>query len=256
MNDIKGNIIAKIQSGETTMRPRWHFVLKAILTVASISFVAFALVYIASFLFFVLIQTGTLFMPAFGMRGIVTFLIATPWALVVLALICVFALELLVRHYSVGYRNPLLYTIAGILLFVFLGTLAVANTTMHQRFMQSAEEGALPVIGTVYRSFGAQEFEDMYIGTVEEITDEGFVITTRRGESKAVIVSEETRIQRHAHIEVQDEVIILGEEAAGEIEAAGVRAVPTEGIFRKAEQAQQRLQDGNGGRQQKQQRMK
>src|SRR3989344_3614541 len=116
IRSIKEEVIARIKRGETIMRPRWHFVLRAMLYALGVLIAALALVYLASFIMFVLRETGLLFVPSFGFRGVGVFLFSLPWFLILLSLVFVFVLEVLVRRYAFAYRKPLLYSVFGIVI--------------------------------------------------------------------------------------------------------------------------------------------
>src|SRR4030042_4792350 len=131
-NSLQNSILEKIKSGQAKIRPKWHFVLKTLLLAAGVLFGTLALLYLASFVLFVLRQTGSWFLPSFGWRGIMVFLISMPWLLVILGVVFIILLELLVRHYSFAYRNPLLYSLLGIIVFVIIASVFVAKTSFHE----------------------------------------------------------------------------------------------------------------------------
>ena len=139
---IKDKVLAKIESGEAYMKPRWHFILKTVLWLSGTVIVALLLIFVASLTLFSLRQTGVLFIPAFGFRGIGAFLLSLPWILIVFAVVFIIVLEILVKRYTFAYRRPLLYSILGILFFVIIGSILISITHFHQGLYRSVREGS------------------------------------------------------------------------------------------------------------------
>ncbi len=218
-------ILEKIRSGKAKMRPKWHFVLKAALIVAGLIIVTLALLYLVSFVLFVLRQTGVWFLPAFGLRGIGTFLISLPWLLVLVGIVFIILLEALVRHYSFAYRKPLLYSLLGIIIFVTVASIVVARTSFHEGLFMRARMEKLPVAGQLYRDFGMPKNKDAHIGTITEITNDGFRIETPRGETLTIIVTSETRFPSGIDFQKDDRVVVLGQRDDGTVKALGIRRI-------------------------------
>jgi hypothetical protein len=221
---IKRSILAKIENGEALMRPRWHFVLKGMLCFFGVFLVALALLYLASFIVFVLRQTGVLYVPAFGMRGISVFLLSIPWLLVLLAIVFLVVLEILVTRFSFAHRRPLLYSVAAILLFVGIGTMVVSRFNFHVRLFHSAREFNLPVAGPFYRGYG-KGVRMVHPGTIHEFVDDGFRMSNPRGQVLRVIILRETRFPYGAALETGDMVIVFGPLEDETIRAVGIRMI-------------------------------
>ena len=132
------SVLKAIASGEVAMRPRWHFVLKTALVSTGGVIVLCAVLYLASFVIFVSRQTGGSFVPIFGSRGWYHFFISLPWVLILLSFIFVIILEILVRRYSFGYRQPLLFSVMGIVVIVVAGGGIVAQTSFHRGLFRYA----------------------------------------------------------------------------------------------------------------------
>lgn len=227
-NIIKDAVLAQIKSGQAIMKPKWHFILKTILVAIGVTIVALTLLYLVSFIFFVLRQTGVFFIPSFGFRGIGIFLISLPWLLILTGLVFFVTLEILVKRYSFTYRKPLLYSLIGIIIFVLVGSFIVSRTGIHQGLFRNAEEHRLPIVGSLYRNYGLQRMENVHPGTIDELTDEGFRMSNRRGEILNVLISSDTRFPLGIDFEIGDRVVIIGERDNGTIEAFGVRRIDDE----------------------------
>ena len=74
-NDIKNKILAAIQSGEVKQHSHRYFIWRGILIGTGIGLVLCLVLYLASFILFIMRQTGVWFVPAFGFRGWFAFLL-------------------------------------------------------------------------------------------------------------------------------------------------------------------------------------
>ena len=223
------------------MRPKWHFVLKAILIGVGIFIFVLFLLFIASLIIFILHDNGTWFVPAFGMRGIGRFFISIPWLLVLSAVVFIGILEVLVRKYSFAYRKPLLYSVIGIVLFVVIGGALVFSTRVHDQFSRFAREKQLPFAAPLYQEFRAQRPADVYPGTVKEITKDGFLVENKSNETFRVIVTHATRFPFGSEIVAGDEVVVMGDFKDGVIYAFGVRKIGEEVPFPRQQMEFQRM---------------
>jgi hypothetical protein len=221
--EIKDTILEKIKHGEVEMRPRWHFVIKSILVLSGIILGSIGLVYILSFILFYLRQSGLFFIPLFGFRALLTFIIASPWLLVLTAVVFIIALELLVRRYSFGYRTPLLYMLFGIIAISFLGTYLISQTTVHDRLQTFSEKNNVPIFSPLYRAYGKRELMDVHMGRIVEITDKGFIIENNKSEQLHIYVSEQTRSPRNIVFTEGQSVGVFGERTEDAVIAEGVR---------------------------------
>ncbi len=217
-----------IKAGRVKMRPKWHFVLKAVLAALGGILLLLAVLYLTSFILFILRQTGVLFVPVFGFGGWHIFFTSLPWLLIFLLMIFIIVLEILVRRYSFAYRRPLLYSAAGIALLAIIGGYIVAATPLHGKLFKNAERGNLPFAGRFYREYGLQRLQNVNLGIIIEITNEGFLIQNRRNDILRVIITPETRFPLGTDFAENDTVVVFGERDDGAVRALGVRKVGDE----------------------------
>jgi hypothetical protein len=222
---IHEKMLESIKAGEVTMRPKWHFVLRGILLGFGAVLILFTLLYIISFIIFVLHQNGTWFAPAFGFRGLGILLFSLPWILILLAGIFIVVLEILVRRYSVAYRRPLLYSALGVIGIVLIGGFIIAQTSLHPRFFMNAREGRLPVAGGLYRGFGMQRISDAHPGIIVELNEEGFTMADPREDILTVIITPETQFPLGTNFTVHDRVLVIGKRASSTVTASGIRKI-------------------------------
>lgn len=261
LESIRENVLHAIKDGEVTMRPRWYFVVKAILVGAGALLIFLGTIYLASFVIFVLYKTGIIYVPDFGLHGIMGFLFNLPWLLIFVAFVFAIFLEVLVQRYSFVYKKPLLYSVCGVLVLVVAGSVIVAATPLHSQFFKNSRERQLPFFpGQLYLQFGFEHNKGIHRGVVTSVTDEGFYIkedsdrmsgdrdpqmlaSTSPNSSATnsamavttsststdlikIIVTPETRFPGGIGINVGDTVVVFGEEADnGMIKAFGVERV-------------------------------
>lgn len=223
MNDLKTTILDKIHTGEVAMRPRWHFVLKGALLFLGVLILALWLVYLESFIVFTLSSSGVILIPAFGLNELLVFLFALPWLLIAATVVFVVVLEILVQQYSFGYRKPLVYTVLGILGVTAIGTVILVQTPVHDLAMQRARENRLPLIGPMYTGYGINPRENIHVGEVLEITNNGFRMNERARGVLVVVFDARTKTPPPGkEIKVGDYVMVLGTLRGDIVTAKGV----------------------------------
>lgn len=220
---IKESILATIKSGQVKMRPRWHFILKAILAILGAIIIFLTVLYLASFIIFILRQTGVLFMPAFGMEGWFAFFSHLPVFLIILLAVFIIVLELLVRHYAFAYRRPLFYSALGIFTLIVVGGLAVANTSLHGDLSKRAEKDNEFLAGKLYREYEAQIFRDVHRGRIMQITQRGFLMNNQRKEALTITVTRKTRLPLGSDFYLGDIVVVFGPRDGDEVQAFGIQ---------------------------------
>jgi len=222
---IKDSVIAAIESGKVKMRPKWHFVARAILFTVGIIFLLLTLLFLASFIVYVLRQNGVWFAPAFGLRGVGVFVRSLPWLLIAVAALFIVALEALVRHYSFGYRKPLLYSSLAMIFLAVIGGIAIAKTPLHSGLFNQAQQNNLPVAGTLYRVYGMHPEDSVAEGIVMELKDDGFTMQDHLSEMLTVQMSDDTRFPYGTGFMEGDRVMVIGEREDNVIKAFGVRKI-------------------------------
>ncbi len=222
---IKDKVLTAIKAGQVTMRPKWHYVLKAALMLTGAAILSLALLYLASFIIFYLRQSGVWFAPSFGFRGVAVFLTSLPWLLILVSIAFLIILEVLVRRYSFAYHQPLLFSALGIVLLTTLGGIAVASTPLHNTFLKQVKEHRFPMAEPLYFEFGVKGASNVHPGSIQILTDDGFVLHNRRDEEFNVIVTPRTRFPIGYDLTEGDFVVVLGERENGTIQAFGVREI-------------------------------
>lgn len=219
-------VLAAIRDKHVKMRPKWHFVLKTVLAVLGGLILLFTLIYLGSFIIFVLRQSGVLFIPSFGFHGIIVFLLSIPWLLIIL--LCVFAiiLEILVRRYAFAYQRPLVFSAFGIVILLVVGGYIVGSTPLHGHLSSFAEKGKLPLAGHMYKEYGHKPFKNIHPGVVINTTSEGFLLQNPRQEILVIIITTSTRLPNNQNIVGGEMVVVFGDREPNNIvHAFGVKPV-------------------------------
>lgn len=133
---FEDEILKKIQSGETHMRPRWQFTAQKTLFIIAIILATLLALYLVSFALF-------LFRHA-GWR-------TTPFLLLIAGIAMVAILEILMHHYAFSYRKPVLYSLIAILTVLFIASISIHRAHIHERLELRAQQRHLPVMGKIYR---------------------------------------------------------------------------------------------------------
>lgn len=149
---IQRKILTVIESGKVKMRPKWHFVLKAILIVLGMILLYLTLLYLISFMIFVVREDRPWMGPGPLMVAILDGL---PWFLIALALVFIGLLQHLVKKYQFGYGKPLFYLVLAIIGVVALGSLIVDASDFHRHLFERSHMHRLPFGGErFYLRFG------------------------------------------------------------------------------------------------------
>ena len=227
--NTKLDILKKIKSGEVEMKPHWHFVLKSLLLLLGVIVTSLLVVYILSFILFFLRQSGIGFVPLYGFRGVIIFVMNSPWLLIASVGALVVVLQLLVKKYSFSFRQPLLYSLIGIVFLVLLSSYVLERTQFHHRLQGFATERGLPVFDSLYRGIDEKRPENIIFGSITEIKDDGFMLETDTDESLKVFISKETRQRPNTMYGISDTVLVFGDRTgASSVAALGVRPAPAD----------------------------
>lgn len=220
---LKDRVMASVKSGQLKMRPKWYFILRALLLAVGVALAALGGLYLASLLVFIAHETGISTVPVFGWPGIMLFLTSLPWVLILLVLLLIVILELMVRHYSFAYRLPLIYSSLGVLLLVGAGGLMVAFTPFHGMMANCPPLGGPPPCAMgVYGDLDPGRHNNIQRGTIARISGRNYIITNRNQEELLIVVSSRTKLPLGSDFEVGDKIVIMGEREGFRVEALGI----------------------------------
>ena len=222
---LQERILGAVKNGEIQMRPRWHFILKAVLGIVGGSMIILALIYLVSFIIFGLQKSGILFIPSFGFKGLFIFMISLPWLLILLLGVFIFILEMLVRKYSFAYRQPLLYSALAIVCVVFVSGIIIAQTPLHGRISEFSIRHHIPMMEPAYDEIEKPVIPQVHRGEIIEFNPTGFVMKNPRTEMLMIIITPQTRLPFGSEFETGDMVVVLGPREGNIVHALGVREI-------------------------------
>jgi len=208
---VTDNVLSAIRSGKTRMKPRWHFVFRAILVALGVFIVSIGIVYVASLIHFLLRQNGMWFAPDVGMRGMGLLFLSLPWILVASVIVFIIILEILVRQYAFAYKQPLMYSLTGIVALAALATFVVGHTGMHGMMYRATREGAFPAGVPLYGPFPLPKNTEIHPGVITQVTDaSSFILERVDGTSMTVYITNDTRIPKGYTLKEDDRAIVFG----------------------------------------------
>ncbi len=220
-NSIKDSVLKTIESGRVKMLPKWKFVLRTSLMIVGVVLIALTALYLASFIVFMLRQSGALFAPGFGYPGVKIFLTSLPWVLIGASILFIILLETLVKHYSFAYGRPLLYSVFGVLALVITGGVVIGFSPLHEQLFERAEMGKLPFGGSFYHQFG-QAPNNVTVGMITKLIDDGCTMRAREDKLFTVLFTDDTTLPTTA-LKIGDIIEVLGTRQGTTIHAEGVQ---------------------------------
>src|SRR3989344_991608 len=222
------NLMEQIQSGQVKMRPRAYFIVKSSLQVLGLLLFLLLAIFLVSYIFFQLKASGVFGLTDFGLLGVRDLLLSLPWLMLFLVLVFIALLLWFAEHYSIAYKNPLLYSAVGILLIVFVGGYAVAKTPLHPYFFRAFGPPERPAgfMHTFYSRPGLMMMHNGIIGKIEALEDPDFLIRAPDGRPYQIIVSDDTDfVPDDETFDIGDVILVRGKLDDGRAEAWGIRKI-------------------------------
>lgn len=222
-NLLPERILQVINRGKVVMKPRWHFILQTVLAISAILIIVLALLFLSSFIIFLLRQNGLLYITSFGPRAIREIFIFFPWLFFIAVIVFIFVLEILVRRYAFAYRQPLLYTILSIVVLVIAGSYIVDKTSLHHELYRGSQQYGYPIAGPLYKKVMIHHSPNVTPGVIMVLRNDGFTMRSYIQENINVIVLPETKLPYGAAFSSGDFVVVFGPLHNGTIQALGIR---------------------------------
>ena len=138
------------------------------------------------------------------------FFVSLPWLLLLVAAASIIVLEVFLKRFTFVWRQPIFYSIIGIAALVTIGSFIIMLTDFHHNLFLRSRERNLPVVGSMYRGFGAPDMPQVHYGIVSSTTNSGFVLEIQRGGTVNVLASSGICCLPDDGIEVGDRVLVLG----------------------------------------------
>lgn len=217
-------ILERIKKGEVKMKTKQYFFLKSALLIIVFVVVFLITLFCVSLIAFSLKSNGLYALPQFGAHGSWLFFKSIPWLLILLVFGMAVILEILAKHFKFIYKHPLLYSLISLLVIVsILGTI-IENTEIHERIFERMENQPLPVANLVYKRYGDNLPETVYIGLISSTTQSGFIIKPRCCEDYIILVNDETRLPLNKMFKTGDVIMVIGDKnEENVVTAEGIR---------------------------------
>jgi len=168
-------VINIIKSTGAKMHSRRYFVAKTILAIVGAICLFFILLFVVSFIIFILQENGGLFATTFGPGGWLTFFYALPWSFLLLSIALILVLWLLLRRYAIIYHQPFIYILLFLIVIVSLTLFFLSASAIHGGIMRYTSRNQIPLVSGVYE-FETTPMNGMYRGQVMFLATSSFVI--------------------------------------------------------------------------------
>ncbi|MFH1451163.1 MAG: hypothetical protein ABIF89_00965 [bacterium] len=217
------NIVEKIRQRKITAKPRVYFVLKKLLEALTLVLFFTVAIFLVSFILFILRATGVLFLPGFGLRGLLFFLATFPWPLAFAVIFFLLVLEEYAKRYSLVWSKPIIYSFAAITLIVLLFGFFVFKTPAHAQFSAYALEKKLPLAASFYSHYGENVPPELMLGKVVQEADGSIEIESKNDLETIIVTPEKINPIFGRGLKKGDFIMIFGEKKPEGINAFGIR---------------------------------
>jgi uncharacterized SAM-binding protein YcdF (DUF218 family) len=221
---ISETVISKIKERQIKMRPRIYFIFKIGILAFGLAMLTLSAIFLTSFIFFSIRQSGLFFLGNFGFSGIRIILFSMPWLLILGVVALIVTSEFFADHFQFVYKRPVMYSVLAIIIIVILGGVALDFTPLHANLLMNAQKGEPSIAGHFYREFGAPKIPDVHYGSISEITNDGFKINTNRGEELNIIINENTQVF-DKNIKEGDSVMVFGKKDNQSVKAGVIQKI-------------------------------
>lgn len=224
MTDIKTNILQFVEKNKISMIPRWKFILYSLLGIALTVFTFVVLTFFGSMIIFVLAKHGFLYLPLFGLGGIMHGIRAVPFVLFILTVILIVIVEILVRKYAFSFRKPVITTLLTLTLSAIVFSSLLTLTPMHLQLRDYARMHNIDFVSREYdRPLPIKETGNMTVlrgVIVSTTTDE---VTIKLFDETTQVVYASTSIKDNDLPDIYEDVVILGHIVDDKFEAIKIR---------------------------------
>ncbi len=219
----KKDALEQIAHGEVPMRSRWHFTFQAALIIVALIIALAAAIYLASFIFFIIDRDGLLILPRFGWYGFLEFVLALPWAIILLSIILILAAERLSLRFFPIYARPVLFSLTTLLIIVVAASAIIIRTHVHETL-----ENRLPGVRDYYAQFDVPLPTDVYTVIADtESAQSGITAHDATGAVVYVALYPTTNFIGSRDIDPDDVLVILGSRTGNTIEAKSIQILNT-----------------------------
>lgn len=224
MTNIKDSLLENIERNKVHIIPKWRFVLYTVLAATGLLFAFLGLVFVISFVIFLLTKYGVIYMPLFGFGALLHGLASIPLTLLFLGVILIIVTELAAKTFAFSFKRPVIVTVLSVMIVATVAGCFVNLTPLHDNIREYGRNGNMGGIMHAYdrpMPFGDEMGQTIERGIVIATSTAGFVLQRFDEGTTSVIVEDKTRLT--ALISLTDEVIVFGTATSGVLYAEDVR---------------------------------
>jgi hypothetical protein len=223
ITSIHSRILDKIQSGAIRQKPRWHFVLLALLFVFGVIALSLILLYLVGFVGLVFREHLVFEALDFGPRTFFAMMHTLPLLLIVIVITVFLLLHVLVRHFAFAYMKPVAVTLGGGLALTLLLFAGILDADKDMRIAHLGEGHHIFGIDLLHENFREKMPPHLIHASVVRKEDDGYrIINLMTGHELFVHVSATTTVDREMYT-ASDTVDLLVEGHGDDIYAIGIR---------------------------------
>jgi preprotein translocase subunit SecG len=222
MEQLKHILIEKIETGSLRQKPRWQFVLSAVLSIVGIVFLFGAALYIISFIALITREQSFIRLLGFGPRGFAVFMHQAPWVLIFLLGCISIILYILIKRYAFVYSKPTIYRLIGIGCIICLISFAIFKIDTHMRFAKFGDAPRLPILGDAHDRFRHIPNHEITHGIVLSVAGDTLLVQTSDPKPELVHITPSTKIAPDTILLVGNAIVIFGPKHDEIIEAFGI----------------------------------
>lgn len=228
--NIKDKVLEQIHAGQVHMHSRAYFIWRA-LAISGTAIVAFLVaIFFASFVLFVLNESGEASLLSFGPRGFATFFSLLPWLIIGGVLALLVFLEFLLRSFKLGYSIPILRVFGAVAGISVLASALVFASPLHTTLLDVADNDALPLIGELYKvTHISHKEQGVFRGVVTSLASSSFTIShddSDKDSDDGTWDVSSLGISPDRAPKVGEKVYIAGDVEDNVIHAYGIRKLP------------------------------
>ncbi len=220
MDKVEEKIFEAIKSGQAKMRPRWYFILQALLMATTGVVLFLFIIFFVSLVAFALQVSGAWSAPNFGLPGWYLFIQSLPLILILLLVLFTFATTVLARRYPFAYQRPVFYLLLVIGGLALMCGLLAVPMAMHRALLDYAARNHIPFVNGFYEFEGRTPL-GIHQGQIVVFLDNGLILRSLSGQTTTVIFTPTTSFGR---FEPGDFIVVFGgSDANGTIHAFGIQ---------------------------------
>jgi hypothetical protein len=222
MEELKHILIEKIERGSLRQKPRWQFVLYAVLSIIGIVFLFGAALYIISFIALITREQSFIRLLGFGTRGFGVFIHEAPWILFFLLGCISIILYILIKRYAFVYSKPIVYRLIGLGIIICFISFCIFSIDTSMRFAKFGDAPRLPLLGTAHDHFRRAPNHEITKAKIIRIDENTLIVQADTPVLQTVRITPRTKIAPDVRIIENNYIVIFGPKRTDTIEAFGI----------------------------------